>query len=171
MVDVHGPESNGACPRKASQKKDEKKEEKAEEAKEVIIPITVEKREEPMETEVVSTPAAEAHPYSSVHADAVAVAQAAEAATAQLLANVGQLTLSPSKSPTPEAEDWTMVDNTEKQAAAAAAAAAEAAAVANQAAQAAAKSAAELLGARPKQTEVAAPLHPGISLIYSYFNN
>lgn len=172
LVDVHGPGSNGACPRQAaSQKKcgkkgEKQKAEETKEAKEVIIPVTVEKEEPEKKKETEPEPMqVEAHPYSIVHADAVAVARAAEEATAQLLASVGQITLSPSKSPTPESDGWMMVDeNIEKQAAAAAAeaqAAAEAAAqIANEAAQAA-KTAAEL-GARPKQTTevVVAPLHP-----------
>jgi len=183
LVDVHGPGSNGACPRQAaSQKKcgkkgetvDKQQPEETKEAKEVIIPVSVEKDEpeKKQETEPEPTPV-EAHPYSMVHADAVAIARAAEEATAQLLANVGQITLSPSKSPTPESDGWTMVDdNVEKQAAAAAAeaqaaaaaeaqaAAAETAAqIANEAAQAA-KTAAEL-GARPKQTTEAVVLHHG----------
>lgn len=175
LVDVHGPGSNGACPRQTTnQKKCGKKEEKVDKqqcqetkkAKEVIIPVTVEK-EEPEKKQETELMQVEAHPYSMVHADAVAVARAAEEATAQLLANVGQITLSPSKSPTPESDGWMMVDNNvEKQAAAtaaeaqAAATAAEAAAqIANEAAQAA-KTAAEL-GARPKQMSevVVTPLH------------
>ena len=173
LVDVHGPGSNGACHRQAaSQKKcgkkgEKQKAEETKEAKEVIIPVTVEKEEPEKKKETEPEPMqVEAHPYSIVHADAVAVARAAEEATAQLLASVGQITLSPSKSPTPESDGWMMVDeNIEKQAAAAAAEA-QAAAEAAQAAKTAAE-----LGARPKQTTevVVAPLHPGTS--FSFYIN